>query len=258
MNSSRSLILMEKAELAQGNWERIANISNTVGKVFGVVLAVAMIALTIVTLVTQLNSIWKKPENADYLGIPRAICNAQPVTTYYMNLDGNWTKNEDIGYVYYYGVKNPALKSDEQDDSKNVIGKDKIADVANWSQSGRRQWIALYTTKSVTAGQPILASSLEITEKDFVFGKRTVSMFSDGTSCDMQKYFDGTPIHKYLHYVMDTDYNPYTAASEKASEAGSVFAEPTVYAVAGLGLLLGIAGSCGIAAIVNKSKKKKA
>ena len=240
------------------NMSRVANIANIVGKVFGVVFAVAMIALSVVLLVNQLTSIWKKPENADYLGIPKIICNAQPITTYYMNLDGNWTTNEDVGYVYYYGVKNPTLKDDEQDDSKNVIGESKIADVANWSQSGLRQWIALFTTKSNTAGQPILASSLEITGQDFIFGKRTVSMFSDGTSCDMQKYFKGTPIHKYLHYVMDKDYKPFTNdANDNGNETGSVFAESTTYAVGGLGLLLGVAGGCGITAAANKSKKKK-
>ena len=235
-----------------------ASVAEVVGTVFGAVLAVAMIVLSILALVAKLKDIWSKPENADYLGIPKVICNAQPVTTYYMNLDGNWTKNEDVGYVYYYGVKNPTLKDDEQDDSKNAIGESKIADVANWSQSGYRQWIALYTTKSNTAGQPILASSLEITDKDFVFGKRTVSMFSDGTSCDMQAYLYQTPIHKYLHYVMDTDYKPFTNdAAENANEAGSVFAEPSTYAVGGLGLILGVAGGCGITAVANKNKKKK-
>ena len=216
------------AELQTIYATRNAALWSFTAKIFGAVLSVAMIALAIITLVYELNAIWKKPENADYLAIPKVICNAQPVTTYYMNLDGNWTTNEDIGYVYYYGVKNPTLKDDEQDGSKNSIGKDKIADVANWSQSGLRQWIALYTTKSNTAGQPILASSLQITDKDFVFGKRAVSMFSDGTSCDMQKYFNGTPIHKYLHYVMDKDYKPFTNdANAKGNEAGSVFAEPS-------------------------------
>ena len=237
--------------------ENIA-ISSIVGKVFGAVLGVAMIVLAVIGLVSALKGIWSKPDNTKYIGIPKVICNAQPVTTYYMNLDGNWTKNEDVGYVYYYGVKNPTLKDDEQDDSKNAIGESKIADVANWSQSGYRQWIALFTTKSATAGQPILASSLQITDQDFVFGKRTVSMFSDGTSCDMQAYLYKTTIHKYLHYVMDTDYKPFTNdAAENANEAGSVFAEPSTYAVGGLGLLLGVAGGCGVAAVANKGKKKK-
>ena len=234
----------------------IMNVSRVVGMVFNVVFAVAMIVLAVIALVSALKGIWKKPENADYLGIPKVICNAQPVTTYYMNLDGNWTKNEDVGYVYYYGVKNPTLKDDEQDDSKNAIGESKIADVANWSQSGYRQWIALYTTKSNTAGQPILASSLEITDKDFVFGKRTVSMFTDGTSCDMQAYLYKTTIHKYLHYETDTHYDPYIVP-EKANEAGSVFAEPSTYAVGGLGLLLGVAGGCGITAVAKKKKKSE-
>ena len=248
----------EEAMTASLNWQRVANIANIVGRVLNVVLAVAMIVLSIVLLVDMLSSIWGRLDNSDYLAIPKIICNAQPVTTYYMNLDGNWTKNEEIGYVYYYGVKNPALKDDEQDDCKNAIGESKIADVANWSQSGHRQWIALFTTKSNTAGQPILASSLDISGNDFVFGKRTVSMLSDGTSCDMQKYFAGTPIHKYLHYVMDTDYNPFTnETTGNANETGSVFAESTTYAVGGLGLLLGVAGSCGVAAVANKNKKKK-
>ena len=233
-------------------------IGRVVAQVFGVVLTVAIITLIVVALVFELKEIWKAPETADYIGIPRVVCNAQKITTYYMNLDGNYTVNHDAdGYIYYYGVKNPTLKDDEQDDSKNAIGKDKIADVANWSQSGLRQWIALYTTKDLRAGQPILASSLEINANGFQFESRAVSMFDNGTSCDMQQYFKGTPIHKYLHYVMDTDYKPYTASAEKANEAGSVFTEPTTYAIGGLGLLLGVAGGCGITAVANKNKNKK-
>lgn len=251
------------------------------GIVSGVVFVVSL-AMFVYTLVQYLTA--EEPEliNKAYEEIPAYICDYRTAEYIDETLNRNVTVSN---YIYYKGVANPDTPrteslhpSSEKVENKKLLPENKgnVMDIYNWELRGNRQWVCLYTTKSVYAGMPIEADSISIDNEKRVANKATVKQFEgDQTGFDFSAPYNNsidsqyttnkisksekerlTMDSTYIHYHMDAKAAYLKSGEEKTIGAltGSVLASPTTWAVSGVMLALGLVGGIFIG---KKCIKKK-
>ena len=118
------------------------------------------------------------------------------------------------------------------------------------------RWNALYFTKSYEAGKPLLAGEFEVSNKNNVPDKNyaPVHRFGEVVSYNLNKYnFDDD----YTIYLSVKQSKKQKAAVADVPElVGSVFGTGYYILAGGVGVALGIGGTIGTTAIINRRKTK--
>ncbi|MBQ0084210.1 MAG: hypothetical protein KBS52_05540 [Clostridiales bacterium] len=239
------------------------------GSSFGTFLNwVNIAAIGVMIIVFAISILW--PMIADegdtaYVNIPRVMCAYQPI--YGQKVEEGKDAVED--YMYYYGVVNPLLNSDDQkraatteknatDGDLNILNH-KIGDVCNWTLKGiSRQWVALYTSTDEKSGDPILANTFKVlTSSGSLNGDSDLTpvvKFNETTTFDFHQAY-GAATNKNV----DSRYLAYKMEKTTATQSGSVFSDFTLWGGIIAGLVLGGgAGALVTYGVIRKRKKETA
>ena len=199
---------------------------------FGISVAVSciMIGLMIASLWSTYQDL-KKYYNTEFTPIPMHMVN-----------QGVNDKDEKV-YTYYTAVKCNREEAQMVTDNTKIL-----EDFGDLNGDVGRQWVALYTTKDTSAGDPIT------TDFDVQYGKSDVpddstplSMFCESTAQNLTNKKAGytyADSEKGVYLFYSVDSNAYT---------GSVFTSGTYAIIAGASMIVVAA----ISALVGKAIKKK-
>ena len=171
--------------------------------------------------------------------------------------DGKETRDTDIlkfGETVQIETTNAEGNKVTKDVKRGGIG-----DIANWNLKGlSRQWVAIYTSSDPKAGNPILANSLKVLEKDEELSSDKnfipVKMFHEITAYDFHRQYAATvnkdQTHRYLVYKCD---NTATTTTQTAS----VFSDITLWGGVAAGLILGGGIGTLVTYYITRKRKKK-
>ncbi len=199
---------------------------------FGISVAVSciMIGLMVASLWSTYQDL-KKYYNTEFTPIPMHMVN-----------QGVNDKDEKV-YTYYTAVKCNREEAQMVTDNTKIL-----EDFGDLNGDVGRQWVALYTTKDTSAGDPIT------TDFDVQYGKSDVpddstplSMFCESTAQNLTNKKAGytyADSEKGVYLFYSVDSNAYT---------GSVFTSGTYAIIAGASMIVVAA----ISALVGKAIKKK-
>ena len=139
------------------------------------------------------------------------------------------------------------------DDSYYVnyyAAKDQTGEYGDLNAWGGKKWLALYTTTDRRAGDPIIASSLQVKLKDASFPSDdhgAAHYFGQTAAANLNEYQRKTSTATYIFYERD----------HSLSMTASTFSGGQIVMFTGFGLLGGVAiGSLGVIG-AGKMKKKK-
>ena len=208
--------------------------------------------------------LWKYYDR-DMTPIPRMIVDESDIVTYLTDdegkpiLDdkGNQKKNIDFNtYEYYSAVKcnRPEVGEigDWQDGVKEYEDEEHYCfDIADLNADMGQEWLALYTVKSSTMGDPLLADSLTLqygsskTPKGCTKGLHLFTYTNTLDLGDTAWAFNNAK--KGVYFFWDVDEGAFAAETASAFSGGQL-------ALAGIaGLILGIGGST----LVMRPRRKK-
>ena len=200
------------------------NFVNTVGRRILIGVRITMGVATAVFLIAEAVKIGIKvynhlhPDYEEY-PIPRAIVDEVLTDT-------------DSYYVNYYAAKDQT---------------DEYGDLNAW---GGRKWLALYTTTDKKAGDPIIASSLQVKLKDASFPSDdhgAAHYFGETAAANLNQYQRSVSLATYIFYERD----------HSLSMTASTFTGGQIVMFTGFGLFGGVAiGGLGVT-FAGKMKKKK-
>ena len=142
-----------------------------------------------------------------------------------------------------------------EDDSYYVnyyAAKDQTEELGDMNAWGGKKWLALYTTTDRRAGEPIIASSLQVKLKDASFPSDehgAAHYFGETAATNLNEYQRKTSTATYIFY--ERDYS--------LSMAASTFSGGQIAMFTGFGLLGGVAiGGFGVIGAGKMKKKKEA
>ncbi len=198
------------------------------------------VAISCITIGLMVASLWssyqdlKKYYNAEFTPIPMHMVN-----------QGVNDKDEKV-FTYYTAVKC------NREEAQMVTDNNKLLeDYGDLNGDVGRQWVALYTTKDSSAGDPIT------TDFDVQYGKSDVpddstplSMFCESTAQNLTNKKAGytyADSKKGIYLFYDVDSNAY---------AGSVFSSGTYALIAGASMVVVAAISCLVCKAIKKKKAK--
>ncbi len=202
---------------------------------FGISVAVSciMIGLMVASLWSTYQDL-KKYYNTEFTPIPMHMVN-----------QGVNDKDEKV-YTYYTAVKCNREEAQMVTDNTKIL-----EDFGDLNGDVGRQWVALYTTKDSSAGDPIT------TDFDVQYGKSDVpddstplSMFCESTAQNLTNKKAGytyADSEKGIYLFYDVDSNAY---------AGSVFSSGTYAIIAGASMIV-VAAISGLVCKAIKKKKAK-
>ena len=206
-----------------------------------------------------------KHYDRDMKPIPRMIVDESDVVTYLtddngkplLDQNGEQKKNIDFKtYEYYSAVKcnRPAVGEigDWNDGVKEYEDEDHYCyDIADLNADMGQEWIALYTVKSESKGNPILADSLKLqygSDKTPESCTKNLHLFTYTNAVDLgDTAWAYNNDKKGVYFFWDEDAEAFAAETASAFSGGQL-------ALAGIGgLILGIAGS---AFVFGKKRRK--
>ena len=194
----------------------LARLGLTLNVVMGVAMGISLIAEGINMGIRLYNHL--HPDYEEY-PIPRAL------------VDEVLTEDHSY-YVNYYAAK------------------DQTGEYGDLNAWGGKKWLALYTTTDKKAGDPIIASSLQVKLKDNVFPSDdhgAAHYFGETAAANLNEYQRKTSTATYIFYERD----------HSLSMTASTFSGGQIVMFTGFGLLGGVAiGGFGVT-FAGKMKKKK-
>ena len=193
--------------------------------------------------------------NKTFTQIPTMIVDEADIVTYTKDKDGKDVKNINFDqYVYYQAVRCNRQEIDKISDWQDGVEKYPewgCGDVADLNGDFGQEWVALYTVKTQSKGDPILADSLKVQygSKNMPSGcTRSLHLFTYTNAVDLgDTAWSFNNKKKGVYFFWDEDSKAF------AGEAASAFSGGHVALAAIGGLLLGIAG----ATLVVRAKRRK-
>ena len=183
--------------------------------------------------------------NKTFTQIPTMIVDEADIVTYTKDKDGKDVKNINFDqYVYYQAVRCNRQEIDKISDWQDGVEKYPewgCGDVADLNGDFGQEWVALYTVKTPSKGDPILADSLTLQygSKNMPSGcSKGLHLFTYTNAADLGDTawsFNNKRNGVYFFWAEDT--NAFAAETASAFSGGQL-------TLAGIGgLILGIAGA---------------
>ena len=228
------------ANLNKTNWSKVFKTGAAV------VFSLAFLAVSGYTVYCAYNDI-KAYYNVEMTIIPKYIVDKKDIT--YLDDTGKTLvkQNED---AYYEVVRcNRASNAPMSGLSKDY--GDVNGDVA-------KQWLALYTVKNMSLGNPIVADSFRVVVGTTEVPEKydaSIHMFGEKSAANMTNSvytYNDSNNGIYVYYKTDADANP------GSKDTGSVFSTGYVMIAGGIGLIIGAVLGLVITSAVKRKKVKKA
>ena len=185
-------------------------------------------------------SVWQTYEdlknyyNADFIAIPS-----------YM-VDETEQEDGSGAFVYYAAAKCNRNEMGLVSDNAKVL-----KDIGDLNGDVGKQWLALYTTCDVSAGDPITTDFVvKVGSSSVVSGKQPLSLFGKKDAQNL------TDKQNNMTYSDDQNGVYLYFGQDKNVRSASVFGTGALALSAGLGLLVGVLGTC-LAFVARKKKSPK-
>ena len=211
---------MSEAEAAFTTTKQGASTATTALRFIGWGICLAAILMSILAGVSALIEM-SKVRNVDYKRIPKYIVHGVQQEKKAWEEEGSWK------YTYYTSVK--CNRGDGFNQRDNVK---EMSDCGDLNGDVGRQWVAVYTTKDLAAGNPITADSLAVgTSSKPPIGKQALTYFGENYAANLNNpnyVFNNSAPARYIYFSHST-----------TTFAGSVHNGGMVAAVTGLAALAG-------------------